>query len=529
MKKTSLLRLCSVGLAPLLLLSACATEGGDEPGGDDAAVGTDGEVGASGELNGPINADPRTFNPAQAGTQADYQVARLGFDSLLRRDNNEDLVAGIASEWEMTDSGVKMTIRDDATCSDGSQITGEVVANSLEYFADPENGAPQRQAILGPGDAEITHDGQEVEISLSQPYSELLVGLTHPAAGIICPAGLEDLEGLNAGGVEGANSGPYSATEVQSGVNYTFEFNDDYQHWPEYTEALEGHPAQTINMIPNAMDTAPNQILTGQMDFAAVEHFDLPRFEDGPYTISQGSNGEVFLVFNQTESSPFADKDMRRAAAQVIRQDEWREIVDPEAELIYSTADDTVLCAATDPEVVVPADPEAAAEVLDGVDISINSTNIFGTNGAGGEYLAEALRGAGANVDLTNTDTGTWIDTVLAVDERENWDVTLWSTVNISGALVNGLSRTVGETQDEGGRNFSYSKNEAAKEAYERALDASDEESMCEAFLEAQEIMLEDIGIIPLTTDPNIVVLREGVTLQHIAGREDVSTLRITD
>lgn len=510
-------------LVGVLALTACTQNSDSEaPTGDSTAAGS---------LAGPINADPRTFNPADATTNADYQVARLGFDTVLRRDDEESIVGGLASDYEATGTEVELTIREDAVCADGTEITPTVIADSLSYLADPDTSSPQAVQIFGSGDITVTGDDDAgtVTVETTEPYSELAVGLTHPAAGIICPAGLDDIEALAVGDAEGASSGQYSLTRAESGVAYEFEFNDSYSHWPEYSEGLEGHPAQTIELTPNAMETGPNQVLTGEMDFSQLEYHDLERFDEDEFNFSRGSVGEHFLVFNHSDSSPFQDYENRVAAAQAIDQTAYQAAVNPEADLIYSAGDAGVQCVIEDPKYMVSHDPDAAAEALDGLDIRVISTDVIGASGSGGEYIQEALRPTGADVTLTNTDTGTWVDTILTPDDKGSWDVALWSAVNIGGSLTNGLSRVVGETVEEGGRNFSYAVNEAADERYQDALAAENEDEACEAFRETQEMVLEEVVFVPLTSDPSIFVSRKGVTMRHVQQREDLSTIRIVE
>lgn len=523
-----MLRLLGIGAATALLATGCI-DNGDNGGGGDNGDGEAPEGGASGSLHGPIQDDPTSIDPALGGQNADYWMNRLTFDTVVRRDDEAGFVPGLATDWEETADSVLLTIREDAVCDDGTEITPTVVADSFSYFADPDTGAQNKVGVFGTGEVTVTADDDEgtVLVELDEPYSELLVGLTHPSAGIICPAGLEDLDGLNTGDVEGAYSGPYRVTEYNTGVNYEFTFNETYDHWPEYTEPLEGHPAETISFTPRALDAGPNQVTTGEMDFTTVEHQDMDRFPEDEWNISRGSLGEHYLVLNY--NGPLADHDVRYAVAQALSQEDYREVVNPEADLIQSAGHQGVPCVNTDDSLLVEPDEDAAAEVLDGVELFINSTNVVGPNGAGGEYLAEALRAAGADVELSNTDVGTWVDMAYSTEDAENWDITLWSTVNVGGNLVNGISRVVGPTLHEGGRNFAYVENPEADEAYERALAADSEEEKCEAFQEVQEIVLEDVAMIPLASSPSVFVMREGVTKRHVAESEDVSTLRIVE
>ena len=110
--------------------------------------------------------------------------------------------------------------RTDATCADGTEITPTIVADSLNYFADPETRNNFAKLVFGPERPTITADdaARTVTIDLAQPWSEVLRGLTLAQTGIICPAGLADLDGLAEGAVEGAFSGPWTLTDAQHGV-----------------------------------------------------------------------------------------------------------------------------------------------------------------------------------------------------------------------------------------------------------------------------------------------------------------------
>lgn len=521
--------LLGCGAAVALIASACTTDdggAGDDANGNEASQEN---PGASGAINGPLNDDPTTFNPALASSLSDYQLARLGFDTVLRADEEEGVIGGLAADFEQSEDGVELTIRDDAYCADGTEITPSVVADSLSYLSDPDTGAPQYAQIFGSGDVTVTvdDDAGTVMVELSEPYSEITQGLTHPASGIICPEGLDDPEGVDQGQVPAAFSGPYSMTESTSGVEYEFTFNEDYDRWPQWSQELEGHPAETLTFVPGVLDTSPNQVLTGEMDWTPVEHFDVDRFSEEEWNYSQGAVGAYYVIFNT--SGVFSDVEMREAAAQVIDREAFQQVVDPTSELIAATADAGVQCANTDESFLIDQDPDAAAELLEGEAVNIVSTNVIGANGSGGEYMQDVLASAGAEVDLNNADVGTWLDVVMSPEEANNWDMTIWSTVNVAGLTVNGLNRVVGPALDEGGTSFTYEENTDATDAYNQALQAEDIDEACGYFQEAEQLALEDIFIVPLTDDPNVVVSREGVTVEHIAGREDLSTLRLHD
>ena len=94
----------------------------------------------TGTVRTVLNADPSSFDPAMAQGQQTFQVASLLYDTLLRRDDGSKLVGGLASSWSAESaSDYTFTIRDDATCADGTPITASVVAASLTQARRPRS------------------------------------------------------------------------------------------------------------------------------------------------------------------------------------------------------------------------------------------------------------------------------------------------------------------------------------------------------------------------------------------------------
>ena len=142
--------------AAVLALAACS--------GGPAGAEEDGTVSAV------LISDPSSFDPALAQGQQTFQIVGLLYDTLLCRDGTSGLVGGLASQWSAESaSEYVFTIRDGATCSDGTPITASVVAESLRYLASPETGSTWKNLVFGQGDATITPDdaAKTVRVSLS--------------------------------------------------------------------------------------------------------------------------------------------------------------------------------------------------------------------------------------------------------------------------------------------------------------------------------------------------------------------------
>jgi ABC-type transport system substrate-binding protein len=504
-----------------LALAGCVTG----PATDDAGATTD-------TINAEIWYAPATFDPAKASASSDQTLARLGFDTLLRQ-GDSGIIGGLATDWEVVSSSeYTFTIRDDATCADGTAITPSIVAGSFEYLTSLEDSGAKtwKNQAFGRGEATFVADDAAgtLTVTLSEPYSQLIGGVTRPGTGVICPAGIDDPEGLAAGTVDGAWSGPYTLTSQQSGVSVTYTLRDDYDAWPAW-ENIEGVPATTLNIsVQPDGNTSANLLESGGVDVARFYDSNALRFteEDG-YTTSTFASSAYNLVFNENAASGsvFADnQDLRAAVAQAIDPQGFNEAgLDGLGVTQYSVNSAGYTCALEEPDLLQSYDPEAAAEVLTGTTIRLL---IMSNWDPAADYLAESLRAAGATVEVSAPDPADWSAQMRT--QPELWDVALAAENAETGLIHTTIARYLGPTYAEGGTNVAYSDNPEGVAFYEAGMNAADAETQCENFLAAQETILERVDMMPLITDTHRYVAREGFATHVFSGYWDISALRIT-
>lgn len=516
MKRRSALVAPAALAAAALALTACA-------GGDSGAT-TD-------TIRTTIDI-PATFDPTLTASLPDNILARTSYDTLLRKDTG-GLVGGLATEWTTTPEQGVFTIRDGATCADGTPITPTVVKDSLEYLARPGTGSPVPLQVFGPAGAPtITADDEAgtVTIDLASPWPFLADGLTISTTGIICPAGLADPEGLAAGTVTGSESGPYVLESFEPGVRYAYTLRDDYDAWPAWTTPVEGTPAKNLEYVVSPESTATaNLVLSDQLDIAKIQAQTIERFDgmEG-YDVSVNRFSDFYLIFNERDSSVFADEALRQAAVRAIDREMFEQVTSlGTGEISTTMVSSETQCAPSSNPSIPSYDPEAAAAVLDGVKIRLIGPTIAGPNGAGNEYLAEALRAAGAEVELTNTDVGTWISTVFT--EPGAWDVTMFADLNYLGSLVSPLSSFSGPEILEGGGNVGGTNNPETDAALGEALVTTDDASQCAALNAAADALFVRADAFPIINDAFIYVQRPGFTVQMLGGAVDDPIFRIAE
>lgn len=516
----------ALATAASLALTACSP---DDQGSSGDATSGDGDA-VSSTVNTVLWYAPSNFNPATSSSSPDYTVARLGFDTLLRKGDDGAYVGGLASSWEATSaSSYTFTVRDDATCSDGTQITPQIIADSLEYLATTDSAGAQNWSGLAFGTGEPTFTADDatgtLTIDLSEPYSQLLGGVTLEGTGIICPAGLADPEGLAAGSVDGAFSGPYTLTGYNAGVNATYTLRDDYDAWPAW-EGIEGTPVQTINItVESDSNTSANLLETGGLDLARFYDANATRFVDAEgFSFVTDNSTANSLLFNEDPTSVFADDpELRAAVAQAVSAKAFNDAaLDGLGSLLTSVAYSGYACVSDDASLLQSYEPEAAAAVLDGTTIRLLTMTNWDS---AVDYVTEALSAAGADVQVTSLDASEWSKQLRS--EPTTWDLTIRAEINSSGLIHQSIRSAVGPSFTDGGVNYTSSQNDEGVAYLAAALASDDPDEQCSNLIAAQETILERVDVAPLATSTHYIVTREGLVANTFSGYWDISALRI--
>jgi peptide/nickel transport system substrate-binding protein len=503
--------------AVALLLAGCSSDSAS----GDAAIRT------------VLASDPSSFDPARAQGQQTFQMVSLLYDTLLRRDGASTLVGGLASKWEtVSASEYLFTIRDGATCSDGTPITASVVAGSLQHLAAPETASTWKNLVFGQGEAAIAADdaSKQVRITLSQPFTTLPQGLAIAQTGIVCPAGLADLDGLAAGRVAGAFSGPYTLAEANAGMGYTFALREDYNAWPAFSAALTGTPPSSIEVgISTDPSTVANQLLAGDVDLGQFTDQDtIARFAAQPdYHRYDVTTATTYVVFNQRPGRVFADRpDLRRAVAAAIDQNAFNTVFsDGTAEVLSTVVPASFACASTDRSLLQPHDPAAAAAALPGARITMLGNTANPAYSGGADYIYQVLSDAGAQVQMNKVDNATFWSTIA--EGGSDWDLVFLGDLNSVGSISASLDRVIGPAVEVGGRNYSASVNPEGEAALSEGLSTTDPAARCAAFETAQRTLFQRSDVVPLAGNPTTYITSPRVVVSTFGDYVDLATLRV--
>jgi len=90
-----------------------------------------------------LGADPNTIDPALNNAVESATVISNAFEGLMKLDENDKPVLGVAKEHKMSDDGLTytFTLREDAKWSDGEKVTAKDFAYAWTRALDPATAA----------------------------------------------------------------------------------------------------------------------------------------------------------------------------------------------------------------------------------------------------------------------------------------------------------------------------------------------------------------------------------------------------
>ncbi|HSJ39295.1 MAG TPA: ABC transporter substrate-binding protein, partial [Planococcus sp. (in: firmicutes)] len=207
-----------------MVLSACADGGTDDTSGDtdpeEDTSAENGETGQGGDLVLAVVSDASSLDPHGSNDVPSIVVQQNIFETLVNRDENNEIVEGLAESWDQVDETTwSFKLREGVTFHDGEEFNAEVVKMNLDRIRDEAVASPRYFLFEMITEVEVIGD-YEVHITTEYPFAPLLAHLSHLGGGMISPASIEaDYEALEGGADPGS-----VVSENPVGTGY-FEFD----------------------------------------------------------------------------------------------------------------------------------------------------------------------------------------------------------------------------------------------------------------------------------------------------------------
>lgn len=309
-------------MALMVLLAACASGSDPTEEKEDSK-----DAGASGakDFVMAVHSDASTLDPTGSNDVPSHNMQEPIFERLLKRDENMELIPGLAKEWAfIDDQTVEFTLEENVTFHDGEEFNAEAVKKSLDRVIDPKIGSPKYDNFAMIESVEVIDDFT-VQVKTEYPFAPILAHLSHTGASIISPKLIEeDYKAIDEGKEPGVaisenpvGTGPFKYDDWTPGEEITFVRNEEY--WGEKaivdTVTMKVSPESGTRLADlergfvHATDPVqPNEVAQlNDSDFAEV--------------LETSSTGLAYIGFNM-DKGPFEDIRVRQAVSMALNKDE---------------------------------------------------------------------------------------------------------------------------------------------------------------------------------------------------------------
>jgi peptide/nickel transport system substrate-binding protein len=450
--------------------------------------------------------EPSSLDPQKQWNPDSYYVYRNIFDNMLTRDDAGKIVPQIATEWKYkSDTEIVFTIRDGVKFHDGTPLTPEDVAFSVNRIIDPKFASPQLGQFNKITSAEVTGD-HEVTIKTDGAYPVLLAQLVKLS---IVPKHVVEKVGDDAFNLAPVGSGPYKFEKWQRGVSVTLARNDDY--WGDKGPFASAE----FRAVPDAA-TRVADLQSGAADLVVTLDSDLAAQLKGSSTakpLIALTERVAYIKLNPT-LAPFTDVRVRQAVAHAIDK---QGLVDGILGGFDKPAD----------QMATPShfgyvegikgnayDPELAKKLI--ADAGVSGTHLaFATSPTFDQRIVQAiaqmLTDVGLPVDLQLTDMATYLKHVQSdPDKQPMISFGRWSCAcqDVDGVLFPLLHSS---------SSWSSLRNPDIDKLLDTARNTLDEKARLDAYKKVSEFVASDVPLVPLYQAAAIYGAANGLKWQPTA------------
>jgi ABC-type transport system substrate-binding protein len=331
MNRRTLVPPALAGLIASTLVGCSAGVGGKGDEGKTIVVGTTARVAVTKDT-------PAPFDPAASYDDSSWNIMRNTFHTLLRppRSGN-DPVADAAEKCDFTGKGnteFSCILRDGLTFSNGNKLNAEDVEFSIERLLRI-NFKSGPASLLSNVDTVEATGVNKVLFHLKKPDATFPYKLATPAASIV------DSETYPADGIakgsDGTGSGPYVVDEFdEKERKVLLSKNPDYKGGPEVkSDKIELRFFDTADALQKALESGDIDIMNRGIKSKLVERLEEDQ-DEKIKLVEQPGQTVRYLVFD-TEDKTVGRRAVRQAFARVVdRKQLVKDVYERTAEPLYS-------------------------------------------------------------------------------------------------------------------------------------------------------------------------------------------------
>lgn len=531
MIKNKRLSLLVTGFASMMVLAACGGANSDGAAEDVAADET-----AGGVLNVQVDVEVATMDPQMATDGTSFEVIANTIEGLYTLDESGVAVPSLAEKTDVSEDGLTYTFTlKDATWSNGTPVTADDFVYAWQRLADPDTASEYYyiMGIAGVVNADEISAGEKdpEELGVTAIDEKTLeVKLNHPVPFFESLMAFPSFFPMNQAFFEeaGENYGTSADTLIANGAfeitSYepaatTIELEKNPDYFDAENVSLDGIKYQVIKDTQQAMLSYQN----GDLDVVTLAGEQVDLFKDDPefQTIQAGY---LWYISPNTKVPGLENANLRKALGQAFDKEYIAETVLKDG----SNAADYMIPEglAVDPKGVdfrettgtyLEFDPTAAQEALElakeelGKDSFTFTMIIEDTESS--INVAQVLKSQieenldGVTVEIEQMPKKTRLDRMNVGDYE--LALTRWGPDYADPMTYADMFLT------DSGNNKGFWSNAKYDELVNSSLDGElslDPEARWTALQEAESIILEDAGILPVYQKGNAVMVKSNVT-----------------
>ncbi len=433
------------------------------------------------------------------------------FDTLVLRDEDMNLVPGLALSWEaLDDTRWEFRLREGITFHNGEAFNAEAVKFTLERILDPEANSPTISYIRTVDRVEVV-DPLTVHIITNEPDPLLPTRMSRYPAYIVPPGYIQEV-GRDVFAREPVGTGPYRMTSFVPDQHVILEANADYWRGAPKISRVVWRPIPDATARVTALITGEAHLIEGvPADLAALVQ------ESPDVDLVQVPNGGLTIYLGlKSDQPPLDDVKVRQALNHAIDR---QGIVD---NILNNLA--TAKGTQVGPfdfgflDVPVPEyDPDKARALLaeaghpDGFEIRMQATRRYIKGAEVGQVIAQQLGAIGVNVDLEIPEWSVYIQQVPAGNQAPIYMLGWGSTQTLDAdAAIYAILRS-GEPYS----TVSMPDLDALLDESRRTVDEVQREQILHRI---QEIAAESVPVLTLYQEDSLYGKRDNV---DFTGRAD--------
>ena len=498
----------AITAAAALVLAACGNGGdADEGNGTAEEAENGGAEAAGGGTVSVYNCEPQNLLPSNSTEVCGSWVLEQLYTGLTQVDYDTfEPVAGVATDWESNEDQTEwtFTLGEDWTFHNGDPIDANTFVETFNWVVDPDNAQQNTSfydVILGydevvEGEADELEgvtavDDYTLELELSEPFSPLPMMLSYTGFYPMPAEAFEDPEAFESAPV---GNGRYQMDgEWEHDVQIAA---DRYEDWPGEDP---GMPDRIEWQIYNDIDTAYLDVQAGSLDIMD----NVPPNRLGMMEDDFGDNQAMFESSSFTYmglplyQEEFDDVDVRHALSMAIDREEIIENIFDGAQVPARNIIPPMLPSAREDACeYCEFDPEAAADLYEEAD-GPSELTVYFNSGAGHEDWVESVSNQWQeNLGIEDV-TFQSLEFAQYLDLHDEQEIT--GPFRLGWVLSYPSPQYAMEPIYTTGKSSNYA--DFSNEDFDNLIaeaNATDPDEADESYQQAEDILLEELPVIPM-------------------------------